>query len=436
MMKVNQLDYSKKQWDIITSTHHHKKVIAAAGSGKTRTVIGYTMYYLQNHSDKQKILILSFSRKACGEILSRLPEEYKSSVEVRTFHAFCYHYIKKYHPIYSNTDFKILLDSHKEEYLKKLFRDDPEITYGIPYKVIIKNFYKLNQYLPNLFNLLNAKLNQYKLENQFLEFQDLIEIVLKGLENNEQWIEPLRKIYTHIIVDEFQDTDPQQLKFLYLTNPVNLLIVGDDWQAIYGFRGATVEPFINFSKFFRKTKTFKLDENYRSLSPIIQLSNKIIDYSSKKIQKVVKTKRKHEITFPVLGHLLNENIDPIIELIQKYNVMVLVRSNARKDYWIQNGVPQNNIMTIHKSKGLEFPVVFIDIVKGWSGESLFVDEEIRILYVAITRAQNLCVFLYDEYKKSLESFIVYYILKKDINSISIDLLEKYLNQEINSRIST
>jgi len=434
MMELDKDAFSQKQWNIITSNVDYKQVIAAAGSGKTRTVIGYTLYSLQKNQQEQ-ILILTFSRKACGELLNRFPKNYKDYIEIKTFHAFCYHYIKQYHPYYSKIPFNILLDIQKEKFLKELLIKKPEITYGIPYPVLIESFNQLQFYLPSLYKYIFEQIKKFKEENHYLEFEDLIELTLEGIIKNEKWILPLKEKYKHIVVDEFQDTDPKQMKFLTLLKPQKIFIVGDDWQSIYGFRGADLRSFLEFKSFFYKTKIFKLDENYRSLEPIVKTGNSIIKKSSKKIIKKVISIRGNLLNIPVLGYYLDfyKNYDFIIKIIIQYKGMLLVRSNYRKNFWLKKGLNSEYIMTIHKSKGLEFPFVIIDLSRGWSGESFLTDEEIRILYVAITRAQNLCLVLINTEIPTLETFIYKKLLKNHLKIVNDKELLIFLDKEFEFR---
>lgn len=424
--------FSRKQWKIIVENHPYKQVVAAAGSGKTRTVIGYTQYVIEKYGDF--ILLLTFSRKACGELQHRLPEPLHSRVEIRTFHAFCYHYLRKYHPVLSGSNFRILLDEEKEKLIKNILLSRPGLSRGIPYDLLIRKFPLLKKENPELYHLLTKEIQDYKEKHNYLEFGDLISIVLQGLEKKENWTEPLKEIYRHVIVDEFQDTDPEQLQFLSLLEPEKLLVVGDDWQAIYGFRGATVEPFLRFRKFFRKAKVFKLDENYRSLEPVVNLGNYVIARSSLRIPKKVRTIRKIKDPFPVLSLEVTEsNLKDIVSIVNEYNVMILVRSNYRKAFWWEKGVSIPQVMTIHKAKGLEFPVVFLDISAGWSGESHLTDEEIRILYVGITRAKNLLVLLYQNNFQKYETRLFQTMFLKKSKFISLPELQRFLKKETEFR---
>ncbi|MCS7205243.1 MAG: UvrD-helicase domain-containing protein [Leptospiraceae bacterium] len=425
--------FSKKQWKIIHDDSPYKQIVAAAGSGKTKTVIGYTIKSIE---ENEFLLLLSFSRKACGELRSRLPKVYHPHVEIRTFHAFCYHYIKKYHPTLSKSGFRILLDEQKEKFIENLILSDPKKSKGIPYEIIVKKLNHLKQYHPELFEWVYREIQHYKKENHFLEFEDLIEIVLEGLKNQEEWVSILKETYQNVIVDEFQDTDPRQLYFLSLLQPKKLFVVGDDWQAIYGFRGATVEPFLKFRKFFHNAKVFYLNENFRSLEPIVKLGNHVISYSSKKIPKIVRTIRKQKSPHPVLSFEIqsHKDVEKIVNYVVSYQAMILVRSNYRKNFWLQNGVPLSQVMTIHKSKGLEFPVVFLDLAKGWSGEEFLTDEEIRVLYVGITRAKNLCIILYEYHPTSIELKIFRKVVFKKTENSRHQELEAFLAREKEQRI--
>ncbi|MFN3603322.1 MAG: UvrD-helicase domain-containing protein [Leptonema sp. (in: bacteria)] len=431
-MELKEQNFSESQWKIITSKDFYKQIIASAGSGKTRTVIGYTLFNLEYKKIKNKILLLSFSKKACGELRHRLPFEYSKHVEIRTFHAFCYHYIKNFHPLYKITKFSILEEEKKLEFVKQLLLKHPEKTLGIPYVILMNHLKKLEVYLPELHQMINSELKKFKQENHLLEYEDLISMVIEGLVNRSTWIYPMLENYKHIIVDEFQDTDPKQLYFLKLIQPKTLLVVGDDWQAIYGFRGATVFPLLQFKKYFENAKIFKLTENYRSLKNIVDCGNYIISKSAQKIPKSVKAIRGKGINVPILSISKKEKnfYNLLIKILISFKVMILVRSNFKRDFWIKEGIPEEQVMTIHKSKGLEFPVILLDIESGWSGETYLTDEEIRVAYVAVTRAQNICIVLYSNQKKEcLEFFLYNYFFSKISKNVNLEQLTTYLDKE-------
>jgi DNA helicase-2/ATP-dependent DNA helicase PcrA len=383
--------FSAAQTAIITEEKACKQVVAAAGSGKTRTVIGLTRHRFDSGLERPgRFLILSFSRKACGEIRSRLPSYLHDAVEIRTFHSFCYRRLLELHPTLSRSSFRILEEEERNRFLYAILREHPDVIGGIPFSLVLKSRETFYRHFPDLAMKAYRALHAYKRENHLLEYDDLIQILLWGLRRQESWALHIKSLYDMILVDEFQDTDPQQLEFLLLIHAPRLMVVGDDWQAIYSFRGATVQPFLDFKKLFPKTVIYPLAENYRSLQPIVRGGSGIIKHSSRQIRKKVKAVRGRGPDFPVSSFAVRPGEEPdFVSLIENYDAVILTRSNFRRDLWIASGFPEDRILTIHRSKGLEFPVVLLDVIGGWSGETFLTDEEIRIAYVGMTRAENL-----------------------------------------------
>lgn len=433
-----QLDgFSLAQSRIITDEHNRKQVVAAAGSGKTRTVIGLTKYRFESGREKPgRFLILSFSRKACAEIRNRLPIELHSAVEVRTFHSFCYHRLREMHPVMSKSSFTILEEEDRNRFLIKILADHPDVIGGIPFSLLLKSRETFYHYFPELAMKTYRSLHQYKRDNDLVEYDDLIQTLLLSLRQEDSWTDLLKERYDMILVDEFQDTDPQQLEFLLRINPKRLMVVGDDFQAIYSFRGATVQPFLDFKKLFRGTKIYQLSENYRSLNPIVKAGNQIIKNSSKQIKKTVKSIRGKGPNFPVISFGIESNQESMVVPYIK-NVMILTRSNFRRSIWIAAGCSEDQVLTIHKSKGLEFPVVFLDVIGGWSGESQLTDEEIRIAYVGLTRAENLfcCLHRISYPQQAMERTVFEWLFEPICKSVDEVKLQKLLNLEAQYRAS-
>ena len=405
--------FSPLQSAIITEENDCKQVVAAAGSGKTRTVIGLTRFRFEAGLERPgRFLILSFSRKACGEIRDRLPEQLHSAVEIRTFHSFCYRRLLELHPALSRSSFTILEDEKRDRFLFDLLRQHSGEIGGIPFSLLLKNRETFYRYFPELAMKTYRALHRYKRDNNLLEYDDLIQILLWGLRQNEDWACQLRTLYDMILVDEFQDTDPTQLEFLQLMKVRRLMVVGDDWQAIYSFRGATVQPFLDFKKLFRGTVIYPLTENYRSLSPIVDGASKIIKHSSRQLSKRVKAVRGRGPGFAVTSFAVRPGDEPgFVASVQPYDTVILTRSNFRRDLWISAGFDPDKVLTIHKSKGLEFPFVFLDVIGGWSGESYLTDEEIRIAYVGMTRAENgFCCLHRPEYPEHAMERTVFQVL--------------------------
>ncbi len=414
--------YSPSQWRIILGEERVQQVIAAAGSGKTRTVLGVVEYQLKSGRCEEKpLLLLSFSRKAAGELRERLEEGLRHRVEISTFHSFCYRHLARLHPRFREEEPRLMDEEEKRQFYEARFREAKDVVGGIPFSLLWRERELVRPHFPALFRALDEEFRLYKETNGVLEYGDLMEMMVGALEAGESWTESLRSRYHMIIVDEFQDTDPRQLRFLTLMEFQRLMVVGDDWQAIYGFRGATVRPFLEFRKTFPGAQRYRLARNYRSTSAIIRLGSRIIAHSRRQLRKSVKGERQEAGGLFRLELKSGQEESLHDYLFGGTEYRILTRSNRRRKRWIEAGFPEERVMTIHKSKGLEFPVVFLDTVGGWYtlqecyGSPLWSrffsrrderrrleirDEEIRIVYVGVSRAMRTLVLLLPEGEKS------------------------------------
>ncbi len=401
--------FSQAQLEVILSRHPKKQVVAGAGSGKTRTMIGLLEYSLREKLEKkERVLVLSFSRKAVAEFKERLPNEFRDFLEVSTFHAFCLHHLKILYPR-ALKKIQILTDEMKEKFIFDFLSQAETISIigGIPIPVLWEHQEDFAFLFPELYKKTIKAFHEYKKKHYLFEFEDLISYMLKTLKGPKR--QDLQKKYDLIIVDEFQDTDPRQLEFLRLMNPPRLVVVGDDWQAIYAFRGASLTPFLRFQKLFN-AKIFHLGINYRSVPSIVNMGVRIIRASNKQLPKKVSSFRRSPTSHPVMSvELESEELQDFYKVVRPYesSYKILSRTNFQCAFWQKHNFNQENTMTIHKSKGLEFPIVFLDLLGGWTRrekeksrkkltkkDTTAWDEEIRILYVGASRAMNLLVVLH------------------------------------------
>ena len=435
-----------------------KQVIAAAGSGKTRTVIQLASQVLsgpsarweaQNarleDSARRPLLLLTFSRKACSEMRERLPDAAKDRADVNTFHGFCFRTIRLHYP--GGAHYKIVDEEEKIEILKPLFRRYRYEIGGIPYALLLANPGYFRQEFPEAAFRIFRYWEQYKQKHKCLEYQDLIRMTLSGLRKAwssaateggaSSWAAGLAGSYHTIIVDEFQDTDPAQLEFLKLMKPQKLVVVGDDWQSIYSFRGADVRPFLDFRSHFPETRKFFLSVNYRSLPSIVEAGNRLIKQSSGQIRKKVRARRQDRSAAAFCVVAGKETEREVLEKLALYKSdrVVLCRSNHRRNQWLEAGVAGANCLTVHRAKGLEFSMVLLDVLGGWSGASDpdSRNEEIRIAYVALTRAKNLFIALgKSEYgNKTGDAFIWAQLFQRFCQKTSFKQLQRRIATETN-----
>lgn len=318
------------------------RVNAVAGSGKTTIVTLRTLRLIEEGCRPEQILMITFTDKACGEMKSRL-SRYASGntlkdlnidtdkIVVRTFNGFG----------------QELLDTH---YAKLGFTEAPQLVDEILKKDIIASLLDSHRSLPinyrNPFlDLPNAcgavvqigriidtmKANHVETAEQVEEMlimdlkpwaKELLEIYeaynAKLVELNKiDYEDQLRLIlklkafgvfeklpYRHIVVDEFQDSNGNQISLILEMAKAakeleSIVVVGDELQAIYGFRDATPENLVNFSNYFPGMVDIPLEDNFRSQSPIIEMANRILSREAR-IAKVIKAHRKEEGVAPVL----------------------------------------------------------------------------------------------------------------------------------------
>ena len=405
------MELSIEQKNIIYNQSQYLQIIAAAGSGKTFTIVEMVSYLINMKSySENEILMISFTKKAAGEIRERLKRKIGNhSVNIFTFHAYCLRVLKKFHPDYKKS-IKIISPEIKKNITINFFKENKFLIGGIPYDLLLSESNEfLKIYFPNLSEEINSIYNKYKKDKKAIDYDDMVNNYLIGLEKNEYWIQEPRNKIKFILVDEFQDTDLTQLKWLQLLNPERLVVVGDDWQAIYGFRGATTDPFLNLDKYFSPLTRLYLSTNYRSDKNIIEVSKVPILKNKKNISKNIlpfSNESGKVKVFKISGK--NDWDEIIFEINKNISSMVLVRTNYRIKKLIKLGVKENQILTIHSAKGLEFENVFIDLTDGWSStynNNENYEEERRVLYVGLSRAKKCLTIIglkkYSDY--SLES---------------------------------
>lgn len=399
---MNLSQFSEAQQEIIQDRSRFLQVIAAAGSGKTSTLVGVVQNELSQGTSGEEILVLSFTRKAAGEIRERIKKKTNiDSVRVHTFHAFCLRALITWHPDFKNRRPSILTTSEKNLFFREWFRKESDIIGGIPYEFLIGSSTLPSHFPQTWKGPLLEDYKNFKRKEGKLDLDDLVTMFLDSLENGESWTEIPKRDLKRILVDEFQDTDPEQLRFLkLLSEQSRILVVGDDSQGIYSFRKADIFNFLNFPEMFRPCTRKFLNTNYRSLPKIVETSSIPISKNKNKIEKKVIAYRKGKaIVSRIKIDKIPELFNYLGELYKRSGgeLKILCRSNHRIREYLRMGVPPELLLTIHSSKGLEFHTVIVDLADGWNlrkdSPEQIREEEHRVLYVGLSRAKDCLIIL-------------------------------------------
>ncbi|UCH22611.1 MAG: ATP-dependent helicase [Deltaproteobacteria bacterium] len=306
-------------------------VIAGAGSGKTRTLIYRVAHLVEEGVPPASILLLTFTRKAASEMLNRaarLLDDRCERVSGGTFHSFANAILHRYASKIGFDSGFTILDRADSESLIGMLRKEYGAASGkraFPRKqtlinifsravnkvltleeVILKDYSHFVPHLDIILNIFEAY-RVHKIEHNLLDFDDLLVYLHTLLKNYPAIRERLSSNYRYIMVDEYQDTNLLQADILVFLASVhnNVMAVGDDAQSIYAFRGANFKNIMNYPDIFPGTKIIKLEENYRSVQPILNLTNVIIDRATEKYKKNLFSRKSGGMR-PLLVDAVNE----------------------------------------------------------------------------------------------------------------------------------
>lgn len=320
------------QMEAVKSTQGPLLVIAGAGSGKTRTLVYRVARLVEEGISPGSILLLTFTRKSAQEMLkrsARLLDERCQHVAGGTFHSFAYSVLRKHaYRIGFEKGFSIIDRADAEDLINMLRKErkGKSKSGSLPKKRTLANIFSravnkdlliedivLNDY-PHLVRHLEAILsisNAYRKEktkHHFFDYDDLLIYLQLILKEYPDIRERLCSTYQYVMVDEYQDTNKIQAEIMVLLSGTdqNIMVVGDDSQSIYAFRGANFENIMTFPEIFPATRIIRLEENYRSIQPILRLTNVIIDRATHKYEKTLFT-RKTGGSVPLLVRAPNEN---------------------------------------------------------------------------------------------------------------------------------
>ncbi len=304
-------ELNSEQMEAAITTEGFIRVVAGAGSGKTKTLTARYMYLVEQLGiSTANILCVTFTNKAAVEmkkrIRRRLPDQ--DLGRITTFHGFGVSLLKEdCHVVQYPSTFIVLDEEDKEAMLRTIFSDlgitsrDMTIKEAVDHigwrkggrgyvRTLIGDSEKLRQLSDAATTLKDKVMYRYFYEQRKcygLDFDDLIYFVLYILQQDKQTREKWQKTLEYIMVDEFQDIDKDQYELADILSGYhkNLFVVGDPDQTIYTWRGADVKFILEFDSRHENVKTIYLNTNYRSVPQILQASNALIDKNRDRLKK-------------------------------------------------------------------------------------------------------------------------------------------------------
>ena len=324
--RVHMIDYAQAlneaQYEAATCGDGPVLVVAGAGSGKTRTIV-YRLAWLAEHGvEPDSMLLLTFTRKAAQEMLHRaglLLNQGLAGVQGGTFHAFGFGALRRWKPAWLGDRPFTVMDSADINEAVKHCKDQLKLGKGdrsFPKTQSIVGLLSKarNKELPldevlrrEAFHLLPhadglARLGEaytaYRQEKGLLDYDDLLFELENLLRHNELAASLLRQRFSHILVDEYQDTNLVQARIVRLLAgpeqgpPGNVMAVGDEAQSIYAFRGANVRNILDFPTLFPGARVVRLEENYRSTKPVLDVANNLLANAAESFRKNLFTRKQ------------------------------------------------------------------------------------------------------------------------------------------------
>jgi DNA helicase-2/ATP-dependent DNA helicase PcrA len=308
-------------------------IIAGAGTGKTRTLVYRVSRLVEIGYDPKSIVLLTFTRKAASEMMNRaaiLLDNRCSKIQGGTFHSFANLTLRKYAQAAGLDSSFTILDQGDSEDVINLIRSQAGLiskekrfpnketlfkVYSLSIntgrtveEIIIENYPHFEELLDKILGIQKIY-TEYKRKNNLLDYDDLLAYHRDFLMSMSPAAKSFLSTLNFIMVDEYQDTNKLQAEVVkgltQLKN--NVMVVGDDSQSIYAFRGANFKNIIEFPKLFPGTKIIKLEENYRSIQPILDFTNQIIKGAVEKYDKHLYT-HKAGGNLPVIIAASTENL--------------------------------------------------------------------------------------------------------------------------------
>ena len=367
------MELNRQQQLAVAYEKGHVLVLAGAGTGKTRTIVARAAHLIQRGVSPERILLLTFTRRAAREMTDRLGEMIggaSSRILAGTFHHYCLYSMRRM-PSEFHIESATVIDRDDQLQLMKLIRSEFKEK-GAPFPRA-SELLNLCSYARNTMQSMADYIDRHtdydagtaekicwifsayderKRKNDYLDYDDILFRFVEKTKDSAIG-DRLRSMYDHILVDEMQDTNPLQWQVLQeLKDPAKLFCVGDDAQSIYAFRGADFRNVHAFTSRIPNSEILRLEENYRSTQGILDLSNWLLNASCVTYGKTLRAVRKEQ-SRPVLMDFssdLEEARWVADDLIKRHesgidwkNLMIITRTGfgarAVESYMVEADIP-------------------------------------------------------------------------------------------------
>ena len=305
---------NKEQAEAVRHTEGPLLVLAGAGSGKTRVLTHRIAYLIEEKGVfPSHILAITFTNKAAKEMQERvaklLPLE-SGGVWVSTFHSMCLRILRREISLLGyGTDFSIYDTDDQRTLMRQILKDRKIDSKTLRERAVLSQISQtknrggnaedyrkasegdyISKLIYDCFTLYEEKMKK----NNALDFDDLLLKTLELFQNFPEVLSRYQERFRYILVDEYQDTNDVQFRLIYALAKKyqNICVVGDDDQSIYRFRGANLENILSFESQFPSCHTVKLEQNYRSTAPILDLANAVIAENPRRKEKKLWTEKK------------------------------------------------------------------------------------------------------------------------------------------------
>lgn len=319
-------ELNEQQLAAVTSPAGPALVIAGAGSGKTRTLIYRVAYLLDNGVDAKNILLLTFTNKAAREMLQRverlLPLDI-SSLWGGTFHSIANRILRRHaDKIGYERNFTIMDREDQKDLMSSVIAEsdvDPKairfpkpevladmfslmVNTGAKLNDLLRQRYPYFERLEGAIATIRHAYQEKKKSSNSMDFDDLLTKTLELFQNHPDVLAHYRYQFQFVLVDEYQDTNTLQAELIdaIAGEHRNLMVVGDDAQSIYSWRGANFRNILKFPERYPGAAIYKIERNYRSVPEILTLANRTIAANREQFEKNLQPARPERKTLPAL----------------------------------------------------------------------------------------------------------------------------------------